>query len=221
MKNLSKIGASALAVSLVTGCSTAQVPHTQNFPASTQKVARSADHWDIVADDVAAQTVAAIGTKKTIYVAASSDTTDFNHAFQNFLITRMVNKGIPVSTHNDGTIEVQYETQVVKHNSERREYQPGTITELAAGLMVARNIHKWSSTGQAVAFLGAAAGIDALASIDSGSPTKTELVVTTSAIEGGRYLVRKTDIYYIQPEDVSLFEKNGFPIKEYRVVGER
>lgn len=223
MANFSiKKGVSILIV-LLSGCGTAQVPYTSNHATSYQKVARATSHWDILADDVAAQTVAAIGTKKTIYVAEPTEATDFNRAFHNFLITRMVNKSIPVSSQKAGAIEVQYETQVVMHNSERRAYKPGTITMLAAGLMVAYNVPNWThSADRAAAFLGAAAGADAAVSTDAGSPTKTELVVTTSAIEGGRYLVRKTDIYYIEPADVPLFmhmEKQGTPVKEFSVVG--
>jgi len=225
MKNFSRnTGAVALVV-LLGGCSSAQVPYTQSYPASYQKVARATSHWDILADDVAAQTVAAIGTQKTIYVAEPTENTDFNRAFHNFLITRMVNKSIPVSNQKAGAIEVQYETQVVKHNSERKAYKPGTITMLAAGLMVAYNVPNWRhGSDKAAALLGAAAGADALVSTDAGSPTKTELVVTTSAIENGRYLVRKTDIYYIEPKDVPLFmhiEEQGTPVKEYAVVGAR
>lgn len=221
MKNLSK-GASFLFV-ILAGCSTAQVPYTQNYPTTYQKVARATSHWDILADDVAAQTVAAIGTQKTIYIAEPTENTDFNRAFHNFLITRMVNKSIPVSNQRVGAIEVQYETQVVTHNSERRAYQPGTLTMLAAGLLVAYNVPHWTlSSDKAAAFMGAAVGADAVVSTDAGSPMKTELVVTTSAIENGRYLVRKTDIYYIDPKDVPLFmhiEKQGTPVKEFSIVG--
>lgn len=223
MANFSiKIGVSILIV-LLSGCGTAQVPYTSNHATSYQKVARATSHWDILADDVAAQTVAAIGTKKTIYVTAPTEATDFNRAFHNFLITRMVNKSIPVSSQKTGAVEVQYETQVVRHNSERRAYKPGTITILTAGLMVAYNVPNWThSTDKQAVLLGTAAGLDAVVSTDAGSPTKTELVVTTSAVEDGRYLLRKTDIYYIESEDVPLFlhlEKQGTPVKEFSVVG--
>lgn len=221
MKNFN-IKISVGVVILLGGCATAQVPYTENFPASHQKVVRASSHWDIIADDVAAQTALAIGTKTPIYVAEPKEATDFNRAFHNFLITRMVNKGIPVNDQKDGAIEVQYETQVVQHNSERKAYKPGTITMLAAGLMVAYNVPNWGSAHQAAALLGAAAGADTAVSLDSGSPTKAELVVTTSAIDGGRYLVRKTDVYYIEPEDVPLFmhiNKQGMPVKEFSVVG--
>lgn len=212
-------------VVLLSGCSTAQVPYTQNHPTSYQKVARATSHWDILADDVATQTMAAIGTQKTIYVSAPTAATDFNRAFHNFLITRMVNKGIPVSEQKMGAIEVQYETQVVQHNSERKAYKPGTITMLTAGLMVAYNVHNWTSpSAPGLALMGGAVAVDAIASSDAGTPPKTELVVTTSAVEGGRYLLRKTDIYYIESEDAPLFmhiekQKQVMPVKEFSVVG--
>lgn len=223
MKHLSK-GSSVLIIFLA-GCSTAQVPYTQNHPSSYQKVARATSHWDILADDVATQTVAKIGTQKTIYIAEPIEGTDFNRAFHNFLITQMVNKGIPVSDKRTGSVEVSYDAQVITHNSERRAYQPGTLTMLAAGLMVAYNVPNWKhSSDKAAAFLGATAGVDAVISTDSGSPTKSELVVTTSAIEDGHYLMRKTDIYYIETKDLPLFmhmEKPGTPVKEFSVVGAR
>jgi hypothetical protein len=210
------------------GCNAAKVSQTENFPISTQKIVLTTGNWDIIADDIAVQTASALGTKKYIYVATPPEQSDFNSAFHNFLITRMVNKGIYVSNTSNGSIEVQYETQLIKHksSSERIAYQPGTITALGAGLMVARNIQKWSPEGRAVALMGAIVGADVLASQTlHDSPTKTELVVTTSAIEGGRYLLRKTDIYYIPPEDVSLFEQSGFVnrelTREYRVVGDK
>jgi lipoprotein-anchoring transpeptidase ErfK/SrfK len=206
------------------GCGIAQVPYTQNHPESYQKVARSASHWDVLADDVSARTMAAIGNKKTIYVAAAAEATDFNRAFRNFLITRMVDKGIPVSAQKIGVIEVQYEAQVVRHNSERYAYKPGTITALTAGVLVAYDAQKWAKLDRVLALLGGATVADAVVSSDAGNPTKTELVVTTSALEGGRFLMRKTDIYYLEPEDVSLFmhvEKQSTPVREFNVVGAR
>jgi hypothetical protein len=223
MKNLSKT--TSILVIFLAGCSTAQVPYTQNHPTTYQKVARATSHWDILADDVATQTLAKIGTQKTIYIAEPREDTEFNRAFHNFLITQMVNKGIPVSDTKLSSIEVHYDTQIVTHNSERRAYKPGTLTLLAAGLMVAYNVPHWTNgTDKGVAFLGAAAGVDAAVSMDAGSPTKTELVVTTSAIEEGRYLMRKTDIYYIETKDLPLFmhvEQPGTQLKNFSVVGEK
>lgn len=212
-------------IAFLSGCSTAQVPYTQNHPVSYQKVANATSHWDILANDIAAQTMAAIGAKKTIFVAAPSEVTDFNLAFRNFLITRMVNNGIPVSKQKDGSIEVQYETQIVRHNSARKDYKIGTITMLTSGLMVAYNVSNWPSAAQDVALMGGAIATDAIVSSDSGKAPKTELVVTTSVVDGGRYLVRKTDIYYIEPEDASLFlhiekqETKETPSREFSVVG--
>ena len=44
-----------------------------------------------------------------------------------------------------------------------------------------------------------------VASINSGGPTSTELILTTTVATGGRYLVRKTDLYYVEEADASLF----------------
>jgi hypothetical protein len=52
-----------------------------------------------------------------------------------------------------------------------------------------------------------AAGADYVASVDSGGPTHTELVLTTTVTNAGRYLARKTDVYYLENEDAFLFAR--------------
>ena len=54
--------------------------------------------------------------------------------------------------------------------------------------------------------LAAAIGADYIASESSGGPTATELVLTTTITSGGRYLVRKTDVYYVEEVDAPLMQ---------------
>ena len=96
-----------LAMALCAGCAS-QIPLATNHPLTSQKKIRSSHHWDVIADDVAAQTVAALADKqkglgeKPLFVVSPADNTSFNTAFRNFLVTRMVNKGIPVNQDKDG-----------------------------------------------------------------------------------------------------------------------
>ncbi len=54
----------------------------------------------------------------------------------------------------------------------------------------------------------------------SGGPTHTELIVTTSIINGGAYAFRKSDIYYIEEADTDLFvEALERPVKQWQIVG--
>ena len=77
------------------------------------------------------------------------------------------------------------------------------------------------------------AGANASGSSEAGEATLwvtrdrgAELIVTTSVANSARYLMRKTDVYYIDDADLSLFAKPiparpPTPTREYRVEGSR
>ena len=44
-----------------------------------------------------------------------------------------------------------------------------------------------------------------LVRINSGGPTSTQLILTTTVATGGRYLARQTDLYSVEEADASLF----------------
>lgn len=205
----------------VVGCAS-PVPVANNFPISYQKVARTAHHWDVIADDVVAQTTAAIGAnpvlqKRGVFVPGPERSTAFNVAFRDFLINHMVNKGLPVSvcksTQSSGTgfamegsdVEVQYEARVIEHRANMPKYRPGLLTSLAAGVTVIHNISENLSNANQVA---AGIGLAALVDVGAGhlaSATRTELIVTTTITENNRYIMRKSDIYYVPDADAQLF----------------
>lgn len=216
----------------VTGCALqSPVPVAENFPLSLQKKVRASHHWDVIADDVVSQTLKSLEAKDYLQgraffvrpVAQGKPT--FDKAFRNFMITRMVNRGLPVSNSEAGSVEVQYETQVVQHQSDRPYYQPGAITVLTAGVLVARNLAVVEHSAQLVGgtLLGAAALADVAAGHASGGPTKTELIVTTSIVVDSRFVMRKSDVYYLEDLDVGLFNETAekeVVTKEWKVVGQ-
>jgi hypothetical protein len=69
--------------------------------------------------------------------------------------------------------------------------------------------------------LGYAAVADLVASQYTGGPTHTELILTTTIMQGDRYLVRNTDVYYLEDVDATLFEYvRGPQTREYKVVSQ-
>lgn len=212
------------AVVTMVGCAS-PVPVAENFSLSYQKVARTAHHWDVVADDIVSQTLQTITEKpllqgRGVYVP-SVRSTAFNSAFREFLITRFVNRGTNVSVCKivgDGNpgfvqeapdVEIQYETQVIGHGGQMPHYRPGEITALASGVAVLRNVAEANlSRGAGNAAL---IGIAALADVGAGhlgSPTRTELIVTTTIAERNRFIMRRSDIYYVPDADAKLFIQN-------------
>lgn len=199
------------------GCaSEAPIPTTHHV--STQKKLKSAHHWDLLATDTAKQvktSLTSLGLGSSVTVRAVQTEGAFHTGFRNFMITRLVTQGVPVA-QRDGEFEVLFETQVVRQPSPRNATIPGTLTALTTGVLVARNAHAWSATAQGMGALALAGALDVASGRVSGM-TQTEVIITTSLLRNGQYLSRKTDVYYIEDEDGSIFEGMR-EMKEWRVV---
>ena len=196
-----------LASAVLAGCA-GQVPIPENAPHSIQQYARAAHHWQLLATDVAAQLSAALARSpslrdKPIFIYGPASATPFNRAFSNMLITALVRNGSQVVRTDLNAAEVRYETQVIVHNSPRFAYRPGTLSVLGAGLLVLRGIDY--PTHAVLAAAGLVGVTDYALSKSAGLASHTELVVTTSVMDGEKYLSRQTDIYYLEDDDAELF----------------
>jgi hypothetical protein len=212
------IGAGA---ALLVGCASSPIPVSANFPLTVEPKVRSAGHWNLVSNDVVKQTLDSLGklgVSGNLYVAMPANASAFDRAFQNFLITDLVKAGRVVQQFPDRALEVSYQTQVVRHNSPRPHFVPGRFTMITAGLYAAYGLGLAPVGDKMAGGLAAAVGADYLASESSGGPTHTELILTTTIAQGGRYLVRKTDIYYVEEADTALLQYRA-PAPVLKVVG--
>jgi hypothetical protein len=200
------LGAGAL---LLAGCASSPIPVSANFPLTVEPKVRSVGHWGQLSNDVVKQTLESLGKASVsgnLYVSLPANATAFDKAFQQFLITDLVKAGRVVQQGPEQALEVSYQTQVVRHNSPRPNFLPGRFTMITAGLYAAYGL-SYNPVGDRMAGgLAAAAGADYIASESSGGPTATELILTTTIATGGRYLVRKTDVYYIEEADTTLMQ---------------
>lgn len=197
-------------VAALAGCAVSPLPLAENFPLTVQKKVRSAGHWNQLSHDVVAQTLASLEKagatpQSTLHVAMPENASDFDRAFHEFLITELVQAGRRVSPSNNAMLTVSYQTQIVKHNSERPHFIPGRYTTLTAGLYVLHGLNQLSLDALAGGVLGIAGAADYAASASTGGPTATELILTTTVTGGERYLSRKTDVYYVEESDSTLF----------------
>lgn len=206
-----------IAAFLATGCAS-EVPSPKTFPLTSQQKIKSAHHWDVIAKDAAQQAASSLVKHKLgstpVVVTSPQSGASFQLGFKNFLITHLVDLNQPVA-QKDAEVEVQFETQIVRHASDRQASIPGELTVLTAGILVVRQaaLH-WSGDALKAGTL-AAAGLADWGKGQITSTTKTEVIVTTSVIRNGQYLSRKTDVYYLEDADGSLFEQ----MKQWRVVG--
>lgn len=105
-------------VLLAGGCSsTLDIPRADNDPATGQKKARAVHHWDVLADDVAARIADKISEwpagQHPIYVSHSGESS-FNQGFRKLLITRLLDRGVALSTEPTA-VELAFETQLVQY----------------------------------------------------------------------------------------------------------
>ena len=205
-----KLMALGAGAAVLAGCASSPIPVSANFPITVEPKVRSAGHWNQVSQDDVKQTLESLnkaGASGNLYVAKPVNASEFDKAFQNFLITDLVKAGRVVQVAPEGAaLEVSYQTQVVRHNSYRPDFLPGRFTMIVAGLYAAYGLG-YNPVGDKMAGgLAAAIGADYIASESSGGPTATELVLTTTITSGGRYLVRKTDVYYVEEVDAPLMQ---------------
>ena len=110
----------AIVVASLSGCAMQpQVPIPINHAISYQEELRASRHWDLLAADVAEQIKASIAStgNRTVYVDDPAARTDFNRAFQNLLVTQLLNKGLNVSSSRANAVSVSFDTQLVVHRS--------------------------------------------------------------------------------------------------------
>lgn len=208
-KNLKLMVLGAGAAVLV-GCVSSPIPVSANFPITVEPKVRSAGHWALLSKDVVEQTLESLNRLSmpthNLYVALPANATEFDRAFQQFLITDLVKSDRVVQQAPEGALEVSYQTQVVRHNSPRPHFVPGRFTMVTAGLYAAYGLSTAPVGDKMAGGLALAGGADYVASESSGGPTHTELILTTTIASGGRYLVRKTDVYYVEEEDTTLLQ---------------
>ena len=212
------------AAAVMAGCETSPIPVSENFPLTVQPKVRSAGHWSLLSKDVVAQTLETlnrVGTTSGLYVSLPANATTFDTVFREFLITELVKSGRVVQQTPDNALEVSYQVQLVRHASPRPHFAPGKFTMIAAGLYALYGLHAEHLDVKLAGGLGLAAVGDYVASVDSGGPTHTEMILTTTVATGGRYLARKTDIYYIQDEDATMFQtfSSRYVAQTMKVVG--
>ena len=221
MSFITTLGWSAAACTVIAlaGCGSSPIPISQNFELTRQHKVRSAGHWELLSRDVVAQTrttlqMAGYAPDTPLHVVAPTQPSAFDMGFRDFLITELVQDGATVHQHPGAVLEVTYNTQLVRHNSDRPHFIPGQFTILAAGVMAAYGLRHEHLDAKLLGTLGLTGAADYVNSVNSGGPTNTELILTTTVTRAGQYVARKTDVYYLENADTPLFMRSA----HYRAI---
>ena len=204
-----------LVLCLAAGCT--RIPQPQGFPYSDQRKIQAAHHWNVLANDVAnrinTELIRQNYLNSPVYVRHScgkpnacgpGETFPFDEGFNDLLTTQLVNFGVNTQNTPDGSVlTVEYKVQVVFHSDDRVQWpQPGMLTALTTGVMVLRD------APVEIIAIAAAATIDALRST-SVVNGHYEVIITTSIVDRNRYVMRTSDIYYINDADFWHYQQGG------------
>ncbi len=210
----------------VSGC--IRSPQPETYPFTVQQKMQAAHHWEVLANDVANRINNELirrGYLETpVYVSHScGDDTDcgpdggfpFDEAFNDLLTTQLVGFGVPTQAENDGSgLVVNYKVQVVFHRDPPLQWpRPGVITSLAAGIIVLRN------APDEILALAAAATTDILRATSTVNG-HYEVIISTSIVDNNLYLMRTSDIYYINDPDFWQYRKSA-PAAEIELTSSR
>lgn len=188
----------------------APMPENMRLEGETQKQVHSSRHWQLVAEDMGNQLINTIEQKKLsqrpFYIYAQTKPTTFTRAFNDFLITYLVNKGIKISNNKQGSYIYNYKIQLVEYSSLRTTVasEQYKFTSLAAGFVVVRNIGDF--LGVEAAALATGASLDAA---DFNIAPNLEIIMTSSILDRNIFISRSTDIYYANRLDKQLYQPVG------------
>jgi hypothetical protein len=207
------------------GCT--RIPQPTTYAFTEQQKMQATHHWDVLANDVANQINTTLlrhnyvntpvfvrvtcGTENT--PCGSAETTQFNEAFRDLLITQLVRFNVPTNANEDKeAITVNYKVQVVYHRDARYAARPpGALTVLSSAISVLRHA---SIELQAI---GAGILLDA-ASSATDTAGHYEIIITTSMITGNKFLFRTSDIYYINDLDFWHYQDTTTGASEIKIT---
>lgn len=199
-----------LATATLSGCFQARIPEPATYPYTQQRKIQAAEHWEVLARDTASkinkQLVLNGYAQSPVFVeyncgddatpCKQNETSPFNEAFRDLLITSLWDYHIPVRVKpSEAALEIQFKVQIVRHDTHRiQTIQPGVITALSATVAVLRN------APESLVIMAAGAGAD-VANTTFTQHEHDEIIITTSMTEHGEYFFRSSDIYYINDPD--------------------
>lgn len=193
------------------GC--AQTPSPVTYVDKGMAKMQSAAHWRVLADDVAGQIALELGTIP--HPAAPALTIEekpgpFNEAFRKLLLGSLLRQpGAGTDFYLSSTpgkgLEVEYQTQLIRHRTDRFQRPPaGLITLAGTMLRVVRDV---GADLIIPAALLLDVGVGAVADI-----THHEILVTTTIKKGDAYLFHRSDLYYVNDLDTAHYRDGSSPV---------
>lgn len=180
----------------VAGCA-AQVPVAESYPVSYQKMDKASHHWDVLAADVAAQTQASLA----------------KHDYLN-------GRPLYVAPSMEKTVFNQAFASLLASRLVNGGLPVSPNPAGAVAIRYETQVVKFNSERH---YPGGETPMDGGSGHFVVRPSRTELIVTTFISEGDRFVMRRSDIHYLENVDSSLFVEQASresQLKTWKVVGQ-
>lgn len=185
---------------------TAQAPLPSGYLLSTQPTMQAMSHWESLAEKVAENCAKAVdhfapdgGLR--VYVAAAG-TTPFAKAYREFLLTRLVDYGVPVSFSPEDAAILETGTQVVAHQRALAQTPSGRRTVVEPGFVQGKDAQGRYLPLPVVAEESGAFSKEA---------SNTEIQVTSALIHQEAYLYRDSSTFYVNAQDWAHYQLQAPP----------
>ncbi|MDR3300875.1 MAG: hypothetical protein LBU43_13010 [Candidatus Accumulibacter sp.] len=217
----------ALVCLFLAGCAHkyADVPAPTRFKNSDQQKLQAANHWQLIADNFAGQLATSLGSQlggRALYVPQPGGEQAFVGGFRELLITSLVDKGVPVATSASGALVADVRYNIYKFHPGRvaETSYYGEATMLAAGLWALGGVASISGGTPGVTagtkLVSAAALFDGFRWLSDEGQDKgrfadpehvpqSEILLTVSVADAGRFVSRYSSIYYTSDADAALY----------------
>ncbi len=166
------------------GCTSTRIPVAERPPLYSQEKIQAVDHWDNIAIYVAERVQKTYEDRKDlvgrpIYIQPPNDR-PFTKAFSSLLHTQLVSRGMQVSKEMEpDSVRLSYNLQLVNFDPSRTGWLPSLAD---VGLGVVNMVTGLYTTH-----------------------SDQELIVNSSMVEGNRYAMHISKIYYINDDDWALY----------------
>ncbi|MCL2459644.1 MAG: hypothetical protein FWF31_12555 [Desulfobulbus sp.] len=211
---------------MVVGCAAGGCMRGPGAFFASQEEIDSTEQWNVlanhVADRVSKELIQQQHLDSSIYVrhacgapgkCGGEGTFAFDEGFNDLLTTQLVSFGIPTAASPEhANLILEYKVQTVYHSSGFGTWnwpKPGGLIVLAAGIVVLQD---------APAELILAATAAEIYRNNQGSGGHYEVIITTSILDKKRYLMRSSDIYYLNTSNLWHFRPST-PAKEIQLTG--
>jgi hypothetical protein len=181
-----------------------------SYPADTTApravVGPSLHQWKALASVEADALAQKLGPNTGPWQLKLSDGADsrFGETFNKMLISELAARGVQLSTRaSDSVIELKVDT--LRHFYDKRSYQPGSLTAVAAGVWLVKGLTDIASPGVVATVLTVGADVAATLARNTKDAAAGEFALTLVAEKDGLVKASTTNVYLVNYQATGVY----------------